>query len=118
MIDTVLLERESKGLPIRVAMVGSGAEGRAIALQLGTPVPGIRLVGIANRTLEHGEKAFSQAGIARWSHSSSPREAAKAIAAGNPVLTDDPSVLTACDGVDVIVEVTGTIDVAAETCLA
>ena len=118
MIDTVLLERESKGQPIRVAMVGSGAEGRAIALQLGTPVPGIRLVGIANRTLEHGEKAFSQAGITRWGHSSSPREAANAIAAGNPVLTDDPSVLTACDAVDVIVEVTGTIDVAAETCLA
>src|ERR1700720_375507 len=118
MIDTVLLERESKGRPIRVAMVGSGAEGRAIALQLGSPVPGIRLVGIANRTLEHGEKAFSQAGIARWGHSSSPSEAAKAIAAGNPVLTDDPSVLTSCDAIDVIVEVTGTIDVAAETCLA
>src|SRR5579862_9611548 len=118
MIDTVLLVRESKGQPIRVGMVGAGAEGRAIALQLGSPVPGIRLVGIANRTLEHGEKAFSQAGIAGWGHSSSPREAAKAIAAGNPVLTDDPSVLTDCDAVDVIVEVTGTTDVAAETCLA
>jgi predicted homoserine dehydrogenase-like protein len=118
MIDTVLLVRESNGQPIRVGMVGAGAEGRAIALQLGSPVPGIRLVGIANRTLEHGEKAFSQAGIAGWHRSSSPREAAKAIAAGNPVLTDDPSVLTDCDAVDVIVEVTGTTDVAAETCLA
>ena len=118
MIDTVLLEREFKGQPIRVAMVGAGAEGRAIALQLGSPVPGIRLVGIANRTLEHGEKAFSQAGISGWHHSSSPKETAKAIAAGNSVLTDDPSVLTSCDAIDVIVEVTGTIEVAAETCLA
>jgi len=118
MIDTVLLERESQGQPIRVGMVGAGAEGRAIALQLGSPVPGIRLVGIANRTLEHGEKAFSQARIARWSRSSSPIEAEKAITAGNPVLTNDPSVLTACDAIDVIIEVTGTIDVAAETCLA
>lgn len=118
MIDTVLLERESKGQPIRVGMVGAGAEGRAIALQLGSPVPGIRLVGIANRTLEHGEKTFSQAGIAGWGRSSSPKEAEQAIAAGNPVLTDDPSVLTACDAIDVIIEVTGTIDVAAETCLA
>src|ERR1700719_268146 len=118
MIDTALLERESKRQPIRVGMVGAGAEGRAIALQLGSPVPGIRLVGIANRTLEHGEKAFSQAGIAGWHRSSSPGEAEKAIAAGNPVLTDDSSVLTACDAVDVIIEVTGTVDVAAETCLA
>src|SRR6202030_1549159 len=45
-------------------------------------------------------------------------EAEKASAAGNPVLTDDSSVLTACDAVDVIIEVTGTVDVAAETCLA
>src|ERR1700719_3619993 len=117
MIDTALLERESKRQPIRVGMVGAGAEGRAIALQLGSPVPGIRLVGIANRTLEHGEKAFSQAGMAGWHRSSSPGEAEKAIAAGNPVLTDDSSVLTACDAVDVIIEVTGTVDVAAETCL-
>ena len=118
MIDTALLERESKGQPVRVGMVGAGAEGRAIALQLGSPVPGIRLVGISNRTLEHGEKAFSQAGIAAWRPASSPAEAAKAIAAGNPVLTDDPSVLTACDAIDVIVEVTGTIDAAASTCLS
>ena len=118
MIDTALLERESKGHPIRVGMVGAGAEGRAIALQLGSPVPGIRLVGIANRTLKNGETAFFQAGIAGWLYAASPMEAEKAIAAGNPVLTDDPSVLTACDAIDVIIEVTGTVDVAAETCLA
>jgi predicted homoserine dehydrogenase-like protein len=118
MIDTALLEKESKGQPIRVGMVGAGAEGRAIALQLGSPVPGIRLVGIANRTLDNGEKAFSQAGIAGWHRSSSPVEAEKAIATGNPVLTDDPSVLTACDAIDVIIEVTGTIDAAASTCLS
>src|SRR5580700_9296776 len=118
MIDTVLLERESKGQPIRVGMVGAGLEGRAIALQLGSPVPGIRLFGIANRTLQNGEKAFSQAGIAGWGRSSSPSEAEKAIGAGNPVLTDDPSVLIACDAIDVIIEVTGTIDFAASTCLS
>lgn len=118
MVDSALLDKESKGQPIRVGMVGAGAEGRAIALQLGSPVPGIRLAGIANRTLEHGEKAFSQAGIAGWRRASSPVEAAKAIAVGTPVLTDDPSVLTACNAVDVIVEVTGTIDAAASTCLS
>ena len=117
MIDTILRERESEGRPIRVGMVGAGAAGRAIALQLGTPVPGIRLVGIANRTLKHGETAFSEAGIAGWSHATSPREAQKAIAAGSPVLTDDPSVLASCDGIDVIIEVTGTIDVATHTSL-
>jgi predicted homoserine dehydrogenase-like protein len=94
-------------------MVGAGATGRAIALQLGTPVPGIRLVAIANRTPEHGERSFREAGITAWRRAASAREAETAISLGLPVLTDDPSVLTNCDSVDLIVEVTGTVGAAA-----
>jgi predicted homoserine dehydrogenase-like protein len=94
-------------------MVGAGATGRAIALQLGTPVPGMRLVAIANRTPEHAERAFRESNVVEWRRVGSAREADAAIAQGLPVLTDDPSVLTACDGVDIIVEVTGTVEAAA-----
>ena len=117
MIDNALQERESKGQPIRVGMVGAGASGRAIALQLGTPVSGIRLVGIANRTLGNAERAFTEARITGWRYAASSKEAEKTIATGSPVVTDDPSVLASCDGIDVIVEVTGTIDFAAQTSL-
>ena len=48
-----------------------------------------------------------------WRRAGSAREAEAAIARGLPVLTDDPSVLTACDAVDIIVEVTGTVGAAA-----
>jgi predicted homoserine dehydrogenase-like protein len=112
-VDTALRERDTKGNPIRVGMVGAGATSRAIALQLGTPVPGIRLVAIANRTLAHGERAFREAGITEWRHAESSREAEAAINRGVPVLTDDPSVLTACDAIDILVEVTGTVAAAA-----
>src|SRR5713101_2801411 len=109
-VETALREREATGNPIRVGMVGAGASGRAIALQLGTPVPGIRLVAIANRTPRHGERAFREAGITEWRHVGSAREAETAIARGFPVLTDDPSALTACAAIDVLVEVTGTVE--------
>ncbi len=112
-IDIALQERETSRRPIRVGMVGAGASGRAIALQLGTPAPGVRLVAIANRTLEHGERAFREAGITEWRHAETAREAGATILRGLPVLTDDPSVLTACDAIDVLIEVTGTIAVAA-----
>src|SRR6516225_2681327 len=112
-VDTALLQRESDGNPIRVGMVGAGATGRAIALQLGTPVPGMRLVAIANRTPEHGERAFREAGFREWRRVSSVRAAEAAIDAGIPVLTDDPSVLATCLAVDIILEVTGTIEAAA-----
>ena len=117
MVDTALREREATGNPIRVGLVGAGAAGRAIALQLGTPVPGIRLVAIANRTAKHGERAFREANITDWRSAGSAREAEAAIDRGFPVLSDDPSVLTGCDAVDVLVEVTGTVGEAARVVL-
>jgi predicted homoserine dehydrogenase-like protein len=116
-VDSALQEREAKGKPIRVGMVGAGATGRAIAMQLGTPAPGIRLVAIANRTPAHGERAFREAGVTEWDNAGSARKAEAAVARGLPVLTDDPSVLTACDAIDVLVEVTGTVEPAARVVL-
>lgn len=112
-VDTALQKLEASGSPIRVGMVGAGATGRAIALQLGTPVPGMRLVAICNRTPEHAERAFREAGFPRWAFVDSAREAEGQIAHGVPVLTTDPAVLTACNAIDVILEVTGTIEAAA-----
>ena len=116
-VDTALRDLEVKGRQIRVGMVGAGATGRAIALQLGTPVPGIRLVAISNRTLEHGERAFREAGVATWNVAASVREADAAIRRGIPVLTHDSSILTACENIDLIVEVTGTVEPAARAAL-
>ena len=117
MIDTALQELETKGRPIRVGMVGAGATARAIALQLGTPVPGIRLAAIANRTPAHAERAFREAGIQEWRCADSAHIAESAIARGIPVLTEDPSVLINCDAIDIVVEVTGTVEPAARVAL-
>jgi predicted homoserine dehydrogenase-like protein len=108
-----LQRREENDNPIRVGIVGAGATGRAIVLQLGTPVPGIRIAGIANRTAAHAERSFREAGIEVWSTAETPEQAAAAIGRGSPVLTDDPTVLTRCDAVDLIVEVTGTVNFSA-----
>ena len=116
-VDTMLQELESYGRPIRIGMVGAGASGRAIALQLGTPVRGIRLVAIANRTRQHAERAFREAGFSAWGYADSSREAEAVVSSGLPVLVEDPSILTGCDSIDVIVEVTGTVDLAAQVVL-
>lgn len=116
-VDVALQELDDASRPIRVGIVGAGASARAVALQLGTPVTGIRLAGIANRTVSHAERSFREAGIPVWRNASSARSAEEAINSGFPVLTDDPFVLTACDAIDLIIEVTGTIEPAARTVL-
>src|SRR5512143_2907004 len=116
-VYNVLRRLEDEGRPIRVGVVGAGATGRAIALQLGTPVPGIRIAAMSNRTPSHAERAFAEAGLQNWSTADSAREADEKIARGVPVLTDDYSVLTQCDSIDLIVEVTGTVDFAASVAL-
>jgi len=116
-VDTVLQEREAAGRPIRLGMIGAGATGRAIALQLGTPVPGMRLVGIANRTPANVERAYREAGFSEWRSVSTPQEAEAAVNKGIPVLTEDPLVLTRCGAIDMILEVTGTIEAGARVTL-
>ena len=113
----LLQAREAAHRPIRVGVIGAGATGRAIALQLGTPVPGMRLAGIANRTPAHAERALREAAIEGWEAAESAHKAAAAIDRGHVALTDDPTVLTRCSAVDIIVEVTGTVDFGASVVL-
>ncbi len=113
----LLQVREAEGRPIRVGVVGAGATGRAIALQLGTPVPGMRLAGIANRTPMHAERSLKEAGVESWEAAETPSDADAAIERGQIVLTDDPTVLTRSNAIDVVVEVTGSVDFGASVVL-
>jgi predicted homoserine dehydrogenase-like protein len=112
-----LRAREAESRPIRVGVIGAGATGRAIALQLGTPVPGMRLVGMSNRTTQHAERALKEAGVTRWEVARSAADASARIERGVTVMTDDPTVLTRCPNVDIIIEVTGSVDFGASVVL-
>jgi predicted homoserine dehydrogenase-like protein len=67
--------------------------------------------------MQHGERAFRESGATAWKRVESARDAEAAIDKGIPVLTDNPSVVTSCDSIDLLVEVTGTIDLAARVVL-
>ena len=113
----LLQAREAERRPIRGGVIGAGATGRAIALQLGTPVAGMRLAAISNRTPAHAERSFREAGIERWETADNPTAAEAKILRGATVLCDDPRVLTRCNAIDLIVEVTGTVEFGASVVL-
>jgi predicted homoserine dehydrogenase-like protein len=116
-VDTALERRHAEGRPIRVGIVGAGFMGRGVALQIVTAVRGMKLVAIANRTLEGARRAFREAGLEQVATVESVAQLERAIESGVPAVTDDPMLLCRAGGIDCIVEVTGTIEYAAAVAL-
>jgi predicted homoserine dehydrogenase-like protein len=110
LVDTALRRREETGVPIRVGLVGAGAMGRAIAFQLLQITPGLRLVAIANRSLDHARAAFLGGGAGRVRIVDDAAALAAALEEGAAAITTEPALLCACPGVDVIFEVTGAVE--------
>ncbi|PYK11758.1 MAG: NAD(P)-dependent oxidoreductase [Verrucomicrobia bacterium] len=108
--DTVLAQRERDGSPVRVAMVGAGVTARMIALQLATPIPGIRLVAIANRTVEKGTQAFSNAGVPESEVVLDLGRLEENIDKGVASVVEEANLVCQAQNIDVIVEVTGTVE--------
>lgn len=111
-VDRQLREREAAGRPIQVALIGAGATGRSIVLQLATPVPGIRLAAIVNRTPAHAERAWREAGADHVRHIGRSEELAEATHRGEATILEDPSVVCETPEIDLVIEATGTVEYA------
>ncbi len=117
LIDKALEQRAREGRPIRVGLVGAGFMARGVVLQIALSVPGMRVVAIANRTLETAARAYREAGIESTRTVDSVGQLERAIESGEAAITDDPLLLCRAGGIDCIVEVTGTIELAARVTL-
>lgn len=117
-IDTILEKKEREGDHIRVGLVGAGYMGRAIALQILTATPGMRLTAIANRTLPEAERAYMEAGADKTIMVETPEQLDNADEQGCYAITDDPVLLCKSDRIDVIIEATGHIEFSANVALA
>ncbi|TNC73464.1 NAD(P)H-dependent oxidoreductase [Rubellimicrobium roseum] len=115
-VDAALAKRAAEGNPVRVGMIGAGFQGRGIALQILTAVPGLRLCAVANRRIGPAVQAYEQAGISP--RVASGREVEAAIAAGEFVVTEDAEAVARAENLDAVIEVTGSIEYAARAVLA
>lgn len=118
-IDTALRKREAAGKPIRVGMIGAGFMARGVALQLAHSTPGMRLCAIAARNGTQAEAVFAQylepATIVR---ADTQHAIEAALHGGHPVITQDPVALARSEGLDAILEVTGSMDYALSGAIA
>ncbi len=86
---------------------------RGIALQISTFTPGMRLVAIANRTLQRAKDAAALAGCEDVAVAENQAALDRAVQAGRTVATENPYLVSGADSVDVVVEATGSLEFAA-----
>jgi predicted homoserine dehydrogenase-like protein len=113
-IDNALRARSEAGNPIKVGMIGAGFMGRGIANQIINSVPGMELVAIANRHLDGARLAYTQAGVEEVETVDTVSSLENAIVQGRFSVTEDPSLLCRANGIDALIEVTGTIELGAQ----
>lgn len=112
-VDRALEQRAAAGKPVQVAMVGAGAMGRGIARQMFNAFPGLRLAVVANRTLDNAKRAYEEAGVGVVDTVATALDLERSVAAGRFAITDDPIMAVTSSAVDIVVEVTGTVEQAA-----
>ncbi|MFC3688705.1 NAD(P)H-dependent oxidoreductase [Aquipuribacter hungaricus] len=117
-VDTLLARRQAEGRPVRVAMVGAGFMGRGLVNQVVNSVPGMELVAVGARRPEQGLRAYEEAGATGAVVADDRRGVEKAVASGTPVVSGDVMAVVAADGVDVVVDVTGDVELGCHVALA
>ncbi len=114
-VDTALKKRQAEGRPIRVGMIGAGFMASGIALQIAKSVPGMVLCAIAARQPQRGVDAFEASRTGETVVlANTAAEISAAIKAGKPVVTTDAGALARAEGLDAIIEATGSMDYALE----
>ena len=116
-VDTALEAREKEGRPIRVALLGAGFMSHGLANHIVNTTPGMRLVGVYNRRPQRAFELYEYAGVKDVVSPTTQKEADLAMREGIAVATDDAFLLARSPEVDVIVDVTGSVEFGARVAL-
>jgi len=116
-VDNALKAREEQGKPIRVGMIGAGFMGQGLANHIINGVPGMRLAAIYNRNIMRAHHVYAYSGAAEVIEAATQRRLDDAIIANRPVVTEDPFLLARSEHIDVLVDVTGSVELGARVVL-
>ncbi|HKW68039.1 MAG TPA: SAF domain-containing protein [Terriglobales bacterium] len=116
-VDNALKKREAEGRPIRVGLIGAGFMGQGLTNQITNSVPGMRMVAAYARRVDKAVKVFEYAGRTDVVIATSQGQLEDAIRAGKPVATEDAFLLARSGQVDVLVDVTGSVEFGAHVIL-
>src|SRR3989442_1158322 len=116
-VDKALQAREEQGLPIRVGMIGAGFMGQGLTNQIVNSVPGMRMAAVYNRRPERAFHVYRYAGRDDVVSADTQSALDDAIRRGVPVVADDPFAICRSSEIDVVVDVTGSVEFGAHIIL-
>jgi predicted homoserine dehydrogenase-like protein len=114
-VDTALERRQQDGNPIRIGMVGAGYMGQGMAAVIERNMVGMRVVAIANRSVENAQRAFLDAGVPDCSEVTDQDALDQVLARGGRAVTSDPLLLCRAPDIEAIIECTGEVEHGAHT---
>ena len=113
-VDSALEKLEKQNKPIRVGMVGAGFMAKGLVDQIINQTPGMQVVAISNRTIENAKNNYAFAGIKKTVEVNNLKELDFAIKSKIPAITEDFSILCQSKNIDVIVDMTGSVEFGAK----
>lgn len=115
LVDTALKRLEAEGRVIRIGVIGAGFMVAGIAHQIRLAYASMKIVAIAARNPGQAVSVLSRDYEASdIAHVDSQSALEAAIASGKAAVCESPAILASADGVDVVLEGTGSMDFALE----
>ena len=117
LVDSALQKRHALGKPIRVGIVGAGFMCQGLTNQIENSVPGMRVAAISNRKVQRAVDVYKYSGHKDVVVADTQSQLDDAIRANRPVTTEDALLLSRSGLIDVICEVTGSVEFGAHVVL-
>src|SRR5579872_3984993 len=108
-VDTALKARAEANNPVKVGLVGAGFMVQGLTNTIVNSVPGMRVVAISNRRPERAFSVFRYAGL-EPSMAETTQQFENLAVVGTPIVTEDPMLICRSDHIDVVVDVTGSVE--------
>lgn len=111
-VDTLLKQRAQEGRPIRVGLWGAGEMAKGMVNQVMQYTPGMEVAVIANRTISKALEAYAYTGT-EAAVCNDLQSLQQTISSGGFAVTENAELLCEVEGLDLLVECTGTVHYAA-----
>lgn len=114
LVDNALSKREKDKNPIKVGVIGAGEMAKGLVNQITRHTPGMKVIGVFNRSLTRPKEIYKIAGITNYRVVESLSEFEVAMHEQIPIVTQNIDILIEGDGIDILVDMTGSIEFSAK----